>query len=207
MLVVGLTGGIGSGKTAVSRIFETLGAPVIDTDVLARALVAPGQPALAQIVAAFGTDCLDTSGALNRAQLRRIVFANAAKRARLEAILHPKIRACVQQRIAQLQAPYCIVVIPLLLESDMSDLVDRILVVDVPEAIQIQRVIERDRMDRAQAAAMLAAQASRAERLAIADDIIDNSGSIAALEPNTVLLHQRYLKLATRSERSTHYSS
>lgn len=197
MLVIGLTGGIGSGKTAASDRFAELGAPVIDTDQLARELVAPGQPALADIVAAFGAECIDEHGQLHRARLRQRVFADTAARQRLEYILHPRIRAQVRERLATLDAPYCLVVIPLLVETGMRDLVNRVLVVDVPEAVQIHRVMARDRVDAAQAQRILAAQASRAQRLALADDVLENSGALDTLRHQVTALHQQYLRLAT----------
>ncbi len=196
MLVVGLTGGIGSGKTAVSDRFAQYGVPVIDTDLLARELVEPGQPALATIVAEFGSDCLDERGQLRRAHLRERVFADPAGRRRLEAILHPRIRALARERIAASSAPYCLVVIPLLAETGMTDLVDRVLVVDVPEAEQIRRVMARDRVDEARARRILAAQAQRARRLALADEILDNAGDLDHLDRQVTDLHQRYSTLA-----------
>lgn len=196
MLVVGLTGGIGSGKTTVSDRFAQRGIPVIDTDLLARELVEPGQPALAEIAAEFGADCLDDQGRLDRARLRKQVFADDAGRRRLEAILHPRIRAMARQRIATLQAPYCLLVIPLLVETGMTDLVDRVLVVDVPEAEQIRRVMARDRIDEVQARRILAAQASRDQRLSLADEVVKNFGNVAKLELQITDLHRRYLRLA-----------
>ena len=196
MLVVGLTGGIGSGKTAVSDRFAQYGVPVIDTDLLARELVEPGQPALATIVAEFGSDCLDERGQLRRAHLRERVFADPAGRRRLEAILHPRIRALARERIAASSAPYCLVVIPLLAETGMTDLVDRVLVGDVPEVEQIRRVMARDRVDEARARRILAVQAQRAQRLALADEILDNGGDLDHLDRQVTDLHQRYSTLA-----------
>lgn len=197
MLTVGLTGGIGSGKTAVSDAFARRGVPVIDTDLIARELVGPGEPALAAIVRRFGADCLTPDGELDRRRLRRIVFDDESARRDLEAILHPLIRAAVRERIARLAAPYALVVIPLLAENPaFRELLDRVLVVDVPEAVQLARVMARDAMDEAQTRRMLAAQADRTRRLAIADDTIDNSGSPADLEHRVATLHRRYLALA-----------
>ena len=196
MLVVGLTGGIGSGKTAVSDRFARYGTPVIDTDLLARELVESGQPALDEIAAAFGRDCLDEAGCLDRARLRERVFADASGRRRLEMILHPRIRALAKQRIALLAASYCLLVIPLLVETGMTDLVDRVLVVDAPEAEQLRRVMARDRTDEEQARRILAAQARREQRLALADEVVENSGDLAALDRQVSALHQRYLTLA-----------
>lgn len=196
VLTVGLTGGIGSGKTVVSDRFASYGVPVIDTDVLARELVEPGQPALAEIVAEFGKDCLDDGGRLNRAVLRERVFVDEAGRQRLEAILHPRIRALAKVRVAGLNAPYCLLVIPLLAETGMTDLVDRVLVVDVTEAEQVRRVMARDGMDETQARRILAVQASRCRRLALADDVLENSGDFAELDQRIADLHQYYLRLA-----------
>jgi dephospho-CoA kinase len=195
MLVVGLTGGIGSGKTAVSARFAGHGVPVIDTDLLARELVEPGQPALAEIVDRFGSDCLDRNGCLRRARLRERVFADVSGRRQLEAILHPRIRALVRERVAALAASYCLVVIPLLAETGMTDLVDRVLVVDVPEAEQIRRVMARDRIDAEQVRRILAAQARRDQRLALADEILDNSGPLDELDRRVAALHRHYSML------------
>lgn len=196
MLTVALTGGIGSGKTAVSDAFARRGVPVIDTDILARELVRLGQPALAEIVAEFGPACLDPAGALDRAWLRRVVFTEPERRRRLEAILHPRIRAAVRERQTGTRAAYCLVVIPLLIESGMTDLAQRVLVVDVPEELQVRRVMARDRVDEAHARRILAAQAGRAERLAVATEVIDNGGDTATLEKQVTDLHARYLALA-----------
>lgn len=196
MLVVGLTGGIGSGKTAVSDRFARHGVPIIDTDLLARELVEPGQPALTEIATAFGLDCLDGTGRLDRARLRERVFADASGRRRLEAILHPQIRALSRQRLAQLTAPYSLLVIPLLAETGMTDWIDRVLVVDAPEAERLRRVMARDQTDEEQARRILAAQASREQRLALADEVVENSGDFAALDRQVSTLHQHYLTLA-----------
>jgi len=196
MLVVGLTGGIGSGKTAVSDCFARHGVPVIDTDLIARELVEPDQPALADIAAEFGSNTLDPAGRLKRAALRERVFVDAAGRQRLEAILHPRIRAVVRERITALTAPYGLLVIPLLAETGMTDLVDRVLVVDVSEAEQIRRVMARDRIDEIQARRILATQASRSQRLALADEVVENAGDFADLEQRIADLHPYYLRLA-----------
>jgi dephospho-CoA kinase len=195
-LVVGLTGGIGSGKTAVSDRFAALGVPVIDTDVIAREVVAPGQPALEEIATAFGPACVGPDGNLDRAELRRQVFADDERRRRLEAILHPRIRAVALERVAGCRAPYLILVIPLLVESGMGDLVDRVLVVDVPESVQIRRVMQRDQVDEAHARAILTAQAGRERRLASADEVITNDGDLDALSMAVEKLHKRFMELA-----------
>ena len=196
LLAIALTGGIGSGKTAVSQAFARHGVPVIDTDVLAREVVEPGQPALREIVEIFGDACLDPTGALDRAYLRRVVFADAERRQKLEAILHPRILRALRERLATLQATYCLVVVPLLVETGLDKQFERILVVDVPEQVQIERVMARDRVDAEQARQILGQQASRAQRLAIADDVIENTGTLAELEDKVVVLHQQYLALA-----------
>ncbi|MEI2743900.1 MAG: dephospho-CoA kinase [Candidatus Competibacter sp.] len=196
MLVIGLTGGIGSGKTAVSDRFARRGVPVIDTDLIARELVEPGQPALAEIVAAFGPVCLDAAGRLRRDYLRERVFADPEGRQRLEAILHPRVRTAMRVRVASLAAPYCLVVIPLLVETGMTDWVDRIVVVDAPESEQIRRVMARDGASEQQARRILDAQAQRVERLSHADDVLENTGDLDALDDRIAVLHERYLALA-----------
>ena len=170
---------------------------MVDTDQFARELVEPGQSALAEIVAHFGSDCLDGTGRLHRARLREQVFADMEGRQRLEAILHPRIRSLVLERVVTLTAPYCVMVIPLLVETGMTDLVDRVLVVDAPEAEQIRRVVARDQVGETQARRILAAQAGRAQRLALADDVLENVGDLEALNRQVVFLHQHYLALAT----------
>jgi dephospho-CoA kinase len=195
-LRIGLTGGIGSGKSEVARRFERLGAAIIDTDVIARELVEPGQPALQQIVDHFGPDLLDTDGRLIRDKLRQRVFADPASRRRLEAILHPLIRERALRLAAQSDAPYCMLVIPLLVETGDDYDLQRVLLVDCAEDIQRQRVRERDRLSDAEIDAILAAQASRAERQAIADDIVVNDQQLQQLEEQVTALHRRYLRLA-----------
>lgn len=196
MLRIGLTGGIGSGKSTVAALFAAHGVPVIDADVIARELVAPGQAALADIVAAFGADVLDADGRLDRARLRARVFGNAAQRTRLEAILHPRIHAVMAERAAAQTAPYVLLVIPLLFEAKQRDLVDRVLVVDVSVEQQRARVGARDHLPPEQLDTILAAQLSRGQRLAGADEVIDNSGDAVALERQVEALHRRYLGLA-----------
>jgi len=197
LLAIALTGGIGSGKTAVSQAFARHGVPVIDTDVLAREVVEPGRPALQDIVAAFGDDCLDATGALDRAYLRRVIFADAGRRQQLEAILHPRILQTLRERLALIQAPYCLVAVPLLVETGLDRQFERILVVDAPEEVQIGRVMARDRVDADQARRILAHQASRTQRLAVADDVIVNTGTLAELEDKVAELHRQYLALAS----------
>lgn len=200
MFTVGLTGGIGSGKSMVADCFAAHGVPVIDTDVIARELTAPGGVALAQIRAAFGDAVMRTDGTLDRAALRRRVFADAAARRLLENILHPPIRQAVEAALARVSAPYTVVVIPLLVETGgYRNLLDRILVVDCPEDVQIARVVARNGLAREEVVAILAAQAGRAERLAVADDIILNTASPEALRAEVAALHQRYQGLAAKA--------
>ena len=197
MFTVGLTGGIGSGKSTVADLFADLGVPVIDTDVIARELTAPGSAALEAIHSDFGDAVLLPDGSLDRAVLRRMVFADADARHRLESILHPRIRQTVEQERAGLNAPYILLVIPLLVETGgYRDLLDRVLVVDCPEELQITRVIARNGLTRDEVLAILATQASRSERLAIADDVIVNTLAREALRAEVVTLNQRYLTLS-----------
>jgi dephospho-CoA kinase len=195
-LVIGLTGGIGSGKSTVAGLFEQLHVPVIDADALARAMVAPGQPALQEIIEAFGRASVDASGRLDRSHMRHRVFADPAARHRLESILHPRIRREIIAWISSIRTPYCIVVIPLLLESGGQDLVDRILVIDAGTDRQIERVMRRNDLRRREIDAIIAAQATREHRLAVADDVINNDGPPDELEIQVRALHEKYLGLA-----------
>ena len=194
-LRIGLTGGIASGKTTVAKLFAARGVPVLDTDQIARDVVEPGQPALAEVVAAFGPDILGPDGRLDRPLLRARIFADPDSRQRLEAILHPAIRAELARRAEAAGGPYQVWVIPLLVEGGQVDRVDRILVVDCPEAVQLARVKARDGETEDSARAILAAQASRAQRLAAADDVIVNDGEEAGLGPQVAALDARYRAL------------
>lgn len=196
MLKIGLTGGIGTGKTTVSGLFARLGVPVIDMDVIARQVVEPGSPALAEITETFGPDVLNPDGSLNRQRLRQRIFESDADRRKLEAILHPRIRSETERQLSQLDAPYCLVVIPLLAETGQQSLVDRILVVDAPESLQLERLVARDHISRAEARKILESQARRETRLQIADDVIRNDGDLASLEEQVRQLHDRYTRLA-----------
>ena len=191
-LRVGLTGGIASGKTTVSRLFARLGVAIIDTDVIARDVVAPGTPLLQRVDQELGPGLIGADGALQRRQLRERVFSDPDARRRLEALLHPAIRAEVARQSAAATGPYHILVIPLLVEGQGRIPVDRVLVVDCPEDLQIQRLQARDGSSPAQARAMLAAQASRPTRLAAADDVILNDGDPGRLEAAVAALHQKY---------------
>lgn len=195
MLRIGLTGGIASGKSTVAAMFARLGVPVIDTDDVARDVSADG-PVIDEIVRAFGRPALDADGTLNRPYLQSKIFDDADTRRRLEAILHPRIRTEVMRRLAGLRASYCLIVVPLLIETDFIQLVDRVLVVDTDEELQIARAIARSRLPRAAVQKILAAQSPRAARLARADDVINNVGGPAELEPQVTRLHRQYLTLA-----------
>lgn len=198
VLVIGVTGGIGSGKTTVANLFSSLGAPVIDADELARQVVAPGQPAYEEILQHFGTAILSKSGELDRRRLRERIFSEPAKRDRLEAIVHPRVYAQMKRLLDCLEAPYAIVVVPLLIESGARDLVDRVLVVDSPEELQIERTHRRDGTTRAAVKKILAAQLDRSARLSAADDVIENDTSVEALEKVVSRLHRQYLSEAER---------
>lgn len=194
--IVALTGGIASGKSATAARFAQLGVPIFDADTLAHDLVGVGQPALAEIATQFGAQMLTPAGELDRRRLRECVFADAAARRRLEAILHPRIRDLLLAQAQACTAPYCVVAIPLLAEcrSDYA-WVDRVLTTDVPRAVQVVRLARRG-IDPVLAERMLGAQVSREQRLALADDIIDNTGPLAALDATVARLHQRYLAQA-----------
>lgn len=196
-LVVAITGGIASGKSALTARFEALGVPVADADIAARAVVEPGTSGFAEIVAAFGDSIVGADGKLDRRALRERVFADPDERKQLEGIIHPRVRIWLIAALNEWSAPYGLLSIPLLVENAHAyRWVDRVLVVDVPEAVQIKRLMRRDDVDRVLAEAMLAAQATRAQRLAIADDVHDASGPIDALPGRVAELHAHYLTLA-----------
>lgn len=193
--VVAVTGGVASGKSEATRAFESLGITVADADLAARAVVEPGQPALAAVVARFGPECLGPDGRLDRARMRERVFADPSARAELEALLHPPIRAWLRQACEAAPGPYVVVAIPLLAEGSgraAYPWLDRIVVVDVPEAVQRARLQRRDGVDAELAARMVAAQASRGQRLAIADDVLVNDGPLEALRASVARLDSRY---------------
>jgi dephospho-CoA kinase len=197
MFVVGLTGGIGSGKSAAADEFARLGATVVDTDAIAHELTRAGGAAIEAVRREFGDACIAPDGAMDRGKVRERVFADAAAKKRLEAILHPLIRAESERRVAAAPAAYVVFVVPLLVESgDYRRRVQRVLVVDCPEEIQIERVRARSQLSDEQVRAIIASQVPRAARLAAADDVIDNSGTIAALRKRAAELHERYLRLA-----------
>ena len=197
---VGLTGGIGSGKSVVAGLFAKRGVAVIDTDEIAHELTRPGGEAIEAIRAAFGASLIGADGALDRTAMRKLVFGDAAARKKLEAILHPLIRKESARRRASAQSPYAILVAPLLVESGVDrSRFARVLVVDCPEAQQIERAMRRSRVSETEVRAILAAQATREQRLAQADDVIDNSGTPEALERQVSNLNETYLTLAARS--------
>ena len=199
MLLIGLTGGIASGKTLVSDHFETLGVPIIDADVLAREVVKPGSTGLRALTRYFTTAILTPNGELDRAALRRIVFANPSDRTFLDNTLHPLIRELSGERIEAAREnnhPYLIYAVPLLIETSQQDRFDRIVVVDVPQSTQLSRLLARDGSNKTEAEAILAAQASREDRLKIANDIIDNTGTIENTYAQVQTLHESFLMLA-----------
>ncbi len=198
--VIGLTGGIGSGKSAAADLFASLGAAVVDTDVIAHELTRPGGAAIPEVRRLFGDACIAADGSMDRKKVRDLVFSDPSAKARLEGLLHPMIRAESQRRIAAAAAPYVVHVVPLLVESpDYRNRVRRVVVVDCTEAVQVERVMRRSGLSDGEVRRIIAAQVSRATRLAAADDVIDNSGPLAALEPQVRALHGRYLALAAGS--------
>lgn len=201
MLVIGLTGGIAAGKSTATTFFQDRGITVIDADEVARDVVAAGTAGLAAVTAAFGPQMLQADGTLDRRRLREMVFADPAQRHRLEAILHPLISTEIRARLQQVVGPYCILAVPLLIESaNLRSLVNRVLVIDVPVEVQVARLMRRDRMTAEQCRAMLAAQASRAQRLEGADDVVDNATDITALTRQLESVHARYLELAGHAD-------
>lgn len=199
MLRIGLTGGIGSGKSTVCRLFAELGVPIIDADDIAHALVAPGQPALARLTAAFGPEIIDPQGNLNRALLRKRIFNDRKELHRLELILHPLILNRMHRQLERLESSYVIIAIPLLLEKGWQSEVDRILVVDADETLQLERTIKRDSISEEAVKRIMLTQVSRQQRLDAADDIIHNDGELDALRLQVEYLHGRYLELAAVS--------
>lgn len=196
-LIIGLTGGIASGKSTVADTLAAAGVGVVDTDLLAREVVATGSAGLAEVVQAFGSGILGSDGTLDRRQMRERVFADAGAKATLEAILHPRIRELSIERVAAVATAYALLVVPLLVESGRYGWVDRVLVVDVDPAAQRERLLQRDGISLAVAEQMLAAQASRSTRLLAADDVIRNGGTRDELQRQTLIAHRRYRTLAT----------
>lgn len=200
VFIVGLTGGIGSGKTAVSDRFAELGITVVDADVCARVVVEPGRPALAQIVDHFGPEVLQADGSLDRARLRQVVFTNEAERKWLERLLHPLIFDEMWSQLQAATSPYAILVSPLLVEAGQNAICQRILVVDVPEDVQLARTMARDANSAEQVKAIMASQASRDARLAKADDVIVNDSDLLMLKQRVDEIHHQYLALAEISK-------
>ncbi|MBD8524199.1 dephospho-CoA kinase [Pseudomarimonas arenosa] len=200
-LTVAVTGGIASGKTAVTDRFAEHAVPVIDADLISRELVEPEQPALKEIAAHFGNPALDAEGRLDRGWMRQRVFANPADRKVLESILHPRVRATMRERARHAGTPYVVLAIPLLSETGAYAWVDRVLVVDAPTELQVQRLMRRDRTDREQAERMLQSQSSRPTRLALANDVLINDGSLALLQSRVDRLHRRLQGIARTRDR------
>lgn len=199
MYVVAITGGIGSGKTTVANQFAELGIEVVDADIIAREVVEPGTPALAAIATHFGPEVITPDGQLDRRRLRERVFTDPQAKGWLNALLHPLIRTEMQRQCAAARSPYCLLVVPLLVENRLTALANRVLVIDVDEATQIERTCRRDGVSHEQAQAILAAQASRAERLAAADDVLDNqNGTPEAIKSRILALHETYLAFASQ---------
>ena len=198
---VGLTGGIASGKSTAAKFFAALGVPILDSDQIAREVVEPGQPPLEHLVERFGPSILTPDGHLDRPALRNLVFSDPKARADLEALTHPAIGAAMEARSAAAGGPYQILVIPLLVEKSLSAHVDRVLVIDCDEALQIRRLSQRDGSTREQAEAILRVQAPRAVRLKAADDVISNDADIDSMRKQVAALHPRYLKLAAQARR------
>lgn len=196
MLRIGLTGGIGSGKSSVSACFKALGVPVIDADRIVHELTRPGSPTCTQIREAFGNDVMTADGGIDRRKLAQQVFGRPSDRRRLESILHPLVRVEIENRLRTITTPYCILEIPLLIEAHQQDLVDRILVVEASESVRIQRIRGRDGRSEHEIIAILAAQASDAERRAAAHDILRNDENPAVLQRQVQALHEKYLALA-----------
>ena len=196
MYIVGLTGGIGSGKTAASDAFVALGIEVVDADICARIVVEKGRPALAAIAEHFGAEFLTASGELDRAALRRLIFSDVAAKKWLEALLHPLIFSELCAQLESAKSPYALLVSPLLIESQQYLVCDRVLVVDVPEALQIERTMQRDSNDRAQVEAIMASQTSREKRLSLAQDVLENTQDLAYIHAEVERLHRQYLQLA-----------
>lgn len=194
--VVGLTGGIGSGKSAVSDRFAALGIKVVDADIASRVVVEPGQPALAAIAEHFGAELIDASGALDRAELRKRVFAEESERRWLEQLLHPLINEYIAAQLASATSAYAILAHPLLVETGQTRICSRVLAVDVPEALQLQRTMARDNNSEEQVRSIMDAQASRKDRLAAADDVIENDRDLDHLDQEVARLHKQYVDLA-----------
>jgi dephospho-CoA kinase len=193
---VGLTGGIGSGKSLVSKMFADLGVPVIDADDIAHELIKPGSPLIDNIINILGKDIIDSSGMLDRDKLRSLIFSDSESKEKLEAIMHPHVFDTINRKISEISAPYCILSIPLLVETNARDMVDTVLVVDCPVSLQIERVSRRDGVTSEDVQKIIQLQASRDSRILAADDVINNEGTIAELQQAVTALHEKYTQIA-----------
>ena len=200
LLRVGLTGGIGSGKTTVKNFFDELGAPTIDADEISHRITKPGQAAFDEVVALFGKESLDETGNLDRKRLRALIFDEPELKQKLEAIIHPRVRAQIREFTDRVDYPYCIICIPLLLETGAQSTVDRVLVVDAPEELQVARVNRRDNADERQTRSIIRSQAGREQRLHAAHDIIVNDGNISDLKAQVDNLHERYKLMGSQQQ-------
>lgn len=200
--IVGLTGGIGSGKTAVSDRFAAMGIKVVDADVASRVVVEPGQPALKEIAAHFGDHIIGSDGGLDRAALRKIVFAQPEERTWLEQLTHPLINAYIKNELASAESAYAMLAHPLLVETKQYHICHRVLVVDVPESLQVERTMARDGNDRKQVEAIIAAQATRAQRLEVADDVLVNDKDLAHVDAEVAKYHELYTRLAAQAPKA-----
>ncbi|WP_347988191.1 dephospho-CoA kinase [Methylomonas sp. AM2-LC] len=197
MLKIGLTGGIGTGKSTVCKLFESLGIKTFDADIIARQLVEPGMPTLNLLENTFGADIIQADGTLHRAKLRELIFSDQIKKKQLEDIMHPLIYAKIAEETENASGHYCVVAVPLLMETQKTDLFDRILVIDCSKEIQLERVIRRNKLSREQVLAIIDSQISREQRLTLADDVIENSSSLSRLAEQIKRLHNSYILLAT----------
>lgn len=200
LLRVGLTGGIGSGKTTVRNFFDELGAPTIDADEISHRITKPGQAAFDEVVALFGQGCLDETGNLDRRRLRELVFSDPVLKQKLEAIIHPRVRAEIREFTDRADYPYCVTCIPLLLETGAQSSVDRVLVVDAPEELRVARVSRRDNAEERQTRNIIRSQVGRDRRLNAAHDIIVNNGNISDLKARVRSLHERYVKIGSKKQ-------
>ena len=200
LLRVGLTGGIGSGKTTVMNFFDELGVPTIDADEISRRITRPGQAAFDEVVAQFGKECLDETGSLDRRRLRELIFSDPVLKRKLEAIIHPRVRAEIREFTNRSDYPYCVICIPLLLETGAQSTVDRVLVVDAAEELQVTRVSRRDNAEERQTRNIIRSQVGRDQRLNAAHDIIVNNGNISELKTRVQSLHEQYMKIGSEKQ-------
>jgi len=198
MLIIGLTGGIGSGKSSACNFFTQQSIPVIDADIIAHQLVKPDSPALLEIIDIFGANFINSNGQLNRDKLRKEIFSDPYKKQQLEAIIHPRVFEEMQNQLANLNAAYCVLCIPLLLETEATDKVNRVLVIDVNEATQIKRVMARDKLSREQIQSIIDTQINRNDRLRLADDVISNNAQPEDFQQQLTLIHKKYLSISEK---------